>query len=94
MITVAPPERFRIRAFSQPACRKLPNDQRRSRWEPPPDSDLIGIPLIVGMAVALLAIALAFVFLGGLGGLIVVGIVLIAALAISYRVVTSSDTRD
>jgi hypothetical protein len=46
------------------------------------------------MALALLAIALAFVFLGGLGGLIVVGIVVIAALAISYRVVTSSDTRD
>jgi hypothetical protein len=43
------------------------------------------------MAVALLAITLAFVFLGGLGGLIVIGVVLIAALAISYRVVTSSE---
>jgi hypothetical protein len=43
------------------------------------------------MAVALLAIALAFVFLGAWGGLIVIGIVLIAALAISYRVVTSSE---
>lgn len=66
-------------------------DQRKSRWEPPPDSDLIGIPLVLGMAVALLAITLAFVFLGGWGGLIVVGVVLIAALAISYRVVTSSE---
>jgi flagellar basal body-associated protein FliL len=66
-------------------------DQRKSRWEPPSDSDLIGIPLIVGMAVALLAITLAFVFLGGWGGLIVVGVVLIAALAISFRIVTSSS---
>jgi hypothetical protein len=74
--------------------RSCEQDQRKSRWEPPPDSDLIGIPLVVGMAVALLAIALAFVFLGGLGGLIVVGVVLIVALAISYRVVTSSEPRD
>jgi hypothetical protein len=70
------------------------HDQRKSRWEPPPDSDLIGIPLVLGMAVALLAIALAFVFLGGLGGLIVLGIVLVAALAISYRVVTRSEPED
>ncbi len=70
---------------------RSPEDQRKSRWEPPPDSDLIGIPLVLGMAVALLAITLAFVFLGGLGGLIVIGVVLIAALAISYRVVTSSE---
>jgi flagellar basal body-associated protein FliL len=66
-------------------------DQRQSRWEPPPDSDLISIPLVVGMAAALLAITLAFVFLGGWGGLIVLGVVLIAALAISYRIVTSSE---
>ncbi len=65
--------------------------QRKSRWEPPPDSDVIGIPLILGMAVALVAITLAFVFLGGLGGLIVIGVVLIAALAISYRVVSGSE---
>ena len=69
-------------------------DRRRSRWEPPPDSDLVGIPLILGMAVALLAIALAFVFLGGWAGLIVIGVVLIAALAISYRVVSASESRD
>jgi hypothetical protein len=66
-------------------------DQGKSRWEPPTDSDLIGIPLVVGMAVALLVIALAFVFLGGWGGLIAVGVVVIAALVISYRVVTSSE---
>ncbi len=64
-------------------------DQRKSRWEPPPDSDLVGIPLVLGMAVALLAITLAFVFLDW-AGLIVLGVVLIGALAISYRVVTSS----
>jgi hypothetical protein len=67
-------------------------EPRRSRWEPPPDSDLIGIPLVVGMAVGLLAIALAFVFVGGWAGLIVIGVVLVAALAISYRVVTSSES--
>jgi hypothetical protein len=66
-------------------------DQRKTRWEPPTDSDLIGIPLVVGMAVALLVITLAFVFLGGWGGLIAVGVVLIAALVISYRIVTSSE---
>lgn len=69
-------------------------DQRKSRWGPPPDSDLIGIPLVVGMAVALVAIALAFAFLGGWGGLLVLGIVLILALWISYRVVMSSDVED
>jgi hypothetical protein len=66
-------------------------DQRKSRWEPPTDSDLIGIPLVVGMAVGLLVIALAFVFLGGWGGLIAVGVVVIAALVISYRIVASSE---
>lgn len=69
-------------------------DQRKSRWGPPPDSDLIGIPLVLGIAVALLVITLAFVFLGGWGGLIAVGVVLIAALAISYRVVTESESKD
>lgn len=68
-------------------------DRRKSRWGPPPDSDLIGIPLVLGMAVALLAIALAFVFLDW-AGLIVLGVVLIAALAISYRVVTGSEDAD
>jgi hypothetical protein len=43
--------------------------------------------------VALLAITLAFVFLDW-AGLIVVGVVLIAALAISYRVVTGSESED
>jgi uncharacterized membrane protein YkvI len=66
-------------------------DQRKSRWEPATDSDLIGIPLVVGMAVALLVITLAFVFLGGWGGLIAVGVVVIASLVISYRIVTSSE---
>jgi membrane glycosyltransferase len=68
-------------------------DQRKSRWGPPPDSDLIGIPLVLGIVVALLAIALAFVFLHW-AGLIVLGVVLIAALAISYRVVTGSESQD
>ena len=58
-----------------------------------PTQDLIGIPLVLGIAVALLAIVLAFVFLDW-AGLIVVGVVLIAALAISYRVVTESESKD
>ncbi len=70
------------------------NDPRDSRWEPPPDSDLIGIPLFVGIGVAVLAIAAAFAFIGGLAGLIVLLAVLVLALAISYRVVTASDPGD
>ncbi len=68
-------------------------DQRKSRWEPPPDSDLIGIPLVLGVTVAVLAILAAFFFLGWVG-VIVLGVVLIAALAISYRVVTGSESAD
>ena len=68
-------------------------DQRKSRWQPPPDSDLIGIPLVLGVALAVLAILAAFAFIGWVG-LVVLGVVLIAALVISYRVVTSSDTED
>jgi hypothetical protein len=68
-------------------------DQRKSRWQPPPDSDLIGIPLAVGAALAVLAILAAFVFVGWLG-LIVLVVVLIAALGISYQVITGSDTED
>ena len=74
--------------------RSREQDQRKSRWGPPPDSDLIGIPLVLGIVVAILVITLAFVFLGGWGGLIAVGVVLIAALAISYRVVTESESND
>jgi hypothetical protein len=69
-------------------------DQRKSRWGPPPDSDLIGIPLVLGGAVAVLAILVAFFFIGGWAGMIVLGVVLIAALAISYRVVTGSESED
>lgn len=68
-------------------------DQRKSRWQPPPDSDLTGIPLVVGVALAVIAIMAAFVFVGWLG-LIVLVIVLIGALGISYRVITASDTED
>jgi hypothetical protein len=69
-------------------------DRRGSRWVPPPDSDLIGIPLFVGLVVAALVIAAAFVFIGGVAGLIALIVVLVIALAISYRVVTASDLED
>jgi hypothetical protein len=67
--------------------------QRKSRWQPPPDSDLAGIPLVLGVGVAVIAIIAAFVFLGWVG-MIVLVVVLIAALAISFRVITGSETRD
>jgi len=67
--------------------------QRRSRWGPPPDSDLIGIPLVVGVTVAILAILATFIFIGW-EGVIVLGVVLIGALAISYRVVIDSEIED
>ena len=68
-------------------------DQRKSRWQPPADSDLIGIPLVLGVVLAVLAILAAFIFIGWLG-LIVLGVVLIAALAISFRVVTASESEN
>jgi hypothetical protein len=69
-------------------------DGRDSRWAPPPDSDLIGVPLLLGMGAAALVITAAFVFIGGLAGLLALIVVLVLALAISYRVVTASDPED
>lgn len=68
-------------------------ERRRSRWLPPADSDLIGIPLVAGVALAVLAIFAAFVFIGW-AGLLVLVVVLFVALGISYRVMTASDTED
>ena len=65
-------------------------EHRRARWGPPPDSDLIGIPLAVGIGVAVLSIIAAYFFVGWLGSVVLL-IVLIGALAISYRVVTDSE---
>ena len=64
--------------------------QRESRFRPPPDSDLIGIPLVIGIGVAVFAILAAFFFIGWIG-MIVLVVALIAALAISYLVVTGSE---
>jgi hypothetical protein len=66
-------------------------DQGRSRWTPPADSDLIGIPLVLGLALAMLAIIASFIFLDWVG-FVVLAVVLIAALAISYRVITESES--
>lgn len=67
--------------------------QRRSRWLPPPDLDLVSIPLVVGIVLSVFAILAAFVFIGWVG-MIVLIVVLIAALLISFRVVTASETDD
>jgi hypothetical protein len=64
---------------------------RKSRFGPPPDSDLIGIPLVLGMTVAVLAILAAF-FLIGWVGMIVLAAVLVTALLVSYLVMTRSES--
>jgi hypothetical protein len=66
------------------------NDTRKSRLGPPPDSDLIGIPVVLGVTVAVLAILATFFFIGWLG-VIVLGAVLVTALAVSYLVMTRSE---
>jgi hypothetical protein len=68
-----------------------PTQERKSRWQPPPDSDLAGIPLAVGVTLAVLAIIAAFIFIGWIGMVVLIAI-LIAALAISYRVITTSES--
>jgi hypothetical protein len=50
--------------------------------------------MFVGLGVAVLAIAAAFVFVGGLAGLLALIVVLLLALAVSYRVVTDSEPED
>jgi hypothetical protein len=70
------------------------NDRNDSEWVPPPDNDLIGFPLFLGILAAVLAIAAAFIFIGGLAGLIVLIVVLVLALAVSYKVVTAADIED
>jgi hypothetical protein len=65
----------------------------RRSWGPPPDSDLIGIPLVAGVAVAVLAVIAAFIFIGWVG-MIVLAVVLIGALAVSYRVIMDSERGD
>jgi hypothetical protein len=69
-------------------------ERSRNRWGPPPDSDLVGLPMFVGLGAAIAAISAAFIFLGGLAGLLVLIVVLVLALAISYRVVTDSETEE
>jgi hypothetical protein len=67
------------------------DNPRKSRWAPPPDSDLIGIPLVLGVTVAVLAILATF-FLIGWVGMIVLAAVLVAALVVSYLVATRSES--
>jgi hypothetical protein len=63
----------------------------RRRLGPPPDSDLIGIPLVLGVVVAALAVMAMLVYVGWVGMILLV-VVLLAALAVTYRVVTDSDS--
>jgi hypothetical protein len=67
--------------------------QRKSKWQPPPDSDLPAIPLVLGVALAVLAIIAAFVWLGRVRMVVLIAVLLIA-LGISYRVVMSSESDD
>lgn len=61
-----------------------------SRPGPPPDSDLVGIPLVVGTILAVFAVIGAFWVEAWLG-IVVLGVVLVLALAITYRVIASSE---
>jgi hypothetical protein len=68
--------------------------RKRGAWSPPPDSDLIGIPLIVGILVAVLVVVAAFALIGVAAGIVALVLVLVAALAVSYRVVSDADVED
>ena len=61
---------------------------------PPPDSDLVGLPLVIGLVVAVAAVGAAFWLIGAGAGVAVLVGVLVIALAISWRVVSSSDVED
>ncbi len=65
-------------------------EDRKSRMGPPPESDLIGIPLVVGVIAAVLVVVAGFWLLHW-AGMIVLGIILIIALVVSYRVITDSE---
>jgi hypothetical protein len=68
-----------------------PEHGRKSRWQPPPDSDLSAIPLAFGATIAVLAIIAAFVFLGWVGMVVLIAVLLVA-LAFSYRIITGSES--
>ena len=61
---------------------------------PPPDSDLVGIPLVIGIFVGVAAVIAAFWLIGGLAGVIVLAVVLVIAVWLSFRVIASSDVAD
>ena len=61
---------------------------------PPPDSDLVGLPLLIGLVVAVAAVGAAFWLIGAGAGVAVLVVVLVIALVISWRVVSSSDVED
>jgi hypothetical protein len=69
-------------------------DRKSSRWVPPPDSDLTGIPLVLGLILSVVVVVAAFAFIGPLAGLVALVVILVIALAISYRVVTAADVED
>ncbi len=71
-----------------------PDNPDRRQWGPPPDSDLIGIPLLIGLVVVAAAVVAAFVFVGMAVGMIALLVVLVLALAVSYRIVSDSDPKD
>lgn len=68
--------------------------RKRGAWSPPPDSDLIGIPLIAGIVAAIALVVAAFAFVGAAAGIVALLLVLIAAFAVTYRVVSDADVED
>ncbi len=69
-------------------------NQKSSRWVPPPDSDLIGIPLVLGLLVSLVVIVAAFALIGPFVGLLALFLVVVLGLVIGYRVLAAADVED
>jgi len=60
----------------------------------PPDSDLIGIPVVLGVALAFLAALAAFVLIGPMVGLLVVIAAVVIGLLISFREIRRAEIED
>ncbi|MBM3667603.1 MAG: hypothetical protein FJW90_09040 [Actinobacteria bacterium] len=61
---------------------------------PPPDSDLVVFPLLIGIVIALAAIGAAFWLIGAGAGIAVLVAVIAIAVVVAYRVLASSEVKD